>query len=72
MGVLAHRWRTRANGGRVHPPYTIPQSPREVQIHRNHFAFAISTANAYEGPNILDRKMIHFMSGVKTTLGSKE
>jgi len=34
-------------------------------------AFAISTANTCVGPSMFERKTIHFMSGVKVTLGSR-
>ncbi len=36
-----------------------------------HLAFCISTANTCVGPNMFERKTIHFMSGVKVTFGSR-
>ena len=38
---------------------------------RNHFAFSTSTANVYVGPSMLERKITHFSSGEKLTLGSR-
>ena len=33
--------------------------------------FAISTAKTCVGPNMLERKTSHYMSGVKVTFGSR-
>ena len=47
--------------------------PRRLQLNareRFYFAFAISTANTWTGPSMLDRNTIHFMSGEKVTFGS--
>src|ERR1035441_8070834 len=42
----------------------------EYMVVQSYFAFATSTAKTYVGPNMFERKITHFWSGVKLTLGS--
>ena len=48
-----------------------PSSGGPASRTSGYFAFAISTAKTWVGPNMFERKMIHFWSGEKVTLGSR-